>query len=83
MSENDGIFKLSSGASSCESLEIFIASSDNSSLAASRPAAATVWSFRAMHAFSSIVCRYFPCASIRNWRRRWTCNQNSNEVIVH
>lgn len=70
---NEGIFIVSSGAMPWHSLDTLIANSESSSLAASSPAVATDWSFRALHAFSRIDCRYFPCASMRSWRRRWTC----------
>jgi hypothetical protein len=72
-SDMEGIFMVSSGAIPARSLETLIANSESSSLAASSPAVATAWSFRALQAFSSIDCKYFPCASIRSWRRRCTC----------
>lgn len=72
MSDKEGIFMGSFGATSWQSLETFMSSSESSTLAASSPADTAAWSFRALHAFSSIDWRYFPCASIRSWRRRCT-----------
>lgn len=71
-SDMDGIFMFSRGTIPWQSLETLMASSESSSLAASSPAATMAWSFRALQAFSSIDCRYLPCASIRSWSRRWT-----------
>jgi hypothetical protein len=59
-SDKEGIFMVSSGAIPAHSLETLIANSESSSLAASSPAVATAWSFRALQAFSSIDCKYFP-----------------------
>ena len=54
-------------------LETLMASSDSSSLAASRPAKVAACSSKALQAFSRIECRYFPCASILSWSLRCTC----------
>ena len=73
ISDRQGIFMVSSGFIPSQSLETLICSSESSSLAASSPAVAAAWSLRALQAFSSIDCRYLPCASILSWRWRWTC----------
>lgn len=48
-----------------------IANSESCSLAVSRSGDSTEVQFRTLHAFSSIVCKYLPCASIRSWT--WRC----------
>lgn len=62
-----------------------IASFESSSPAASNLAEATVWSSRALQAFSRIDWRYLACASIRSWRQLWTCFvQNlEKEILLH
>lgn len=73
ISDKEGIFMVSRGASPWQSSVTLIASSESSSLAASSPADSAAWSWRALQAFSSIDCRYFPCASIRSCKWRCTC----------
>ena len=82
ISEKEVTFMVSRGPIPWHSLETLIASSESSSLAASSPAFAAAWSFRALQAFSSIDCRYLPCASIRSCRRRCTCFKENHWIML-